>query len=113
MNVTTKGGSATTDFIKWTSSNNKVVTVVEKKPNVEGESKVATVTPVGPGKATITATATSGKKAKVTVTVKAPLQDITGIKGEGRDHIYTGQKMRQVRLSLSLLTRREMVSLLL
>lgn len=96
VDVTTKGGSATTDFIKWTSSNNKVVTVVEKKPNVEGESKVATVTPVGPGKATITATATSGKKAKVTVTVKAPLQDITGIKGEGRDHIYTGQKIQLV-----------------
>ena len=96
VDVTTKGGSATTDFIKWTSSNNKVVTVVEKKPNVEGESKVATVTPVGPGKATITATSTSGKKAKVTVTVKAPLQDITGIKGEGRDHIYTGQKIQLI-----------------
>ena len=96
VDVTTKSGSATTDFIEWTSSNNKVVKVDGKKPNVEGESKVATVTPVGPGKATITATSTSGKKAKVTVTVKAPLQDITGIKGEGRDHIYTGQKIQLI-----------------
>ena len=53
-------------------SYNKVVTVVEKKPNVEGESKVATVTPVGPGKATITATATSGKKLVATTSSFLP-----------------------------------------
>lgn len=96
VDVTTKSGSATTDFITWTSNNNNVVKVDEKKPNVAGESKVATVTPVGPGKATITATATSGKKATIKVTVKAPLQDITGIKAKDRDHIYTGQKVQLV-----------------
>ncbi len=90
----------TTDFIDWTSSNSKVVSVVGKTKGATralGESTEATITGVNPGKATITATASSGKKVTFKVTVKAPLQKITDVVTDrGTKTAYAGQKIQLI-----------------
>lgn len=90
----------TTDFIDWTSSNSKVVSVVGKTKGATralGESTEATITGVNPGKATITATASSGKKVTFKVTVKAPLQKITDVVTDrGTKTVYAGQKIQLI-----------------
>lgn len=90
----------TTDFIDWTSSNSKVVSVVGKTKSATralGESTEATITGVNPGKATITATASSGKKVTFKVTVKAPLQKITDVVTDrGTKTVYAGQKIQLI-----------------
>lgn len=90
----------TTDFIDWTSSNSKVVSVVGKTKGATralGESTEATITGVNPGKATITATASSGKKVTFKVTVKVPLQKITDVVTDrGTKTVYAGQKIQLI-----------------
>ena len=61
LTATVTPGNATDKTVTWTSSNDKVATVVD-----------GTVAAVGEGTATITATAANGKKDTCKVTVKVP-----------------------------------------
>ncbi len=99
----TKTSGTTTDFITWTSKNPNIVDVEPAVKDTKedtatplfGESKGAKIIARSAGKTTITATATSGQKATFTVTVKAPVQEITGIKVVGRGNtVYLGQKVQ-------------------
>lgn len=69
LTATVKPDNATDKTVTWTSSNDKVATVVD-----------GTVAAVGEGTATITATAANGKKDTCKVTVKVPAHKLTETK---------------------------------
>ena len=68
LTATVTPGNATDKTVTWTSSNDKVATVVD-----------GTVAAVGEGTATITATAANGKKDTCKVTVKVPAHKHTPV----------------------------------
>lgn len=85
VTVTAKNGGDTTDELEWTSSNPRVVKVIEtdeaNKVKFEG---------VSVGKATVTVKATNGKSAKANITVIATLKAINKASVK-EDKTYTGK----------------------
>lgn len=83
--VTAQKQGATTDELEWTSSNPRVVKVIETDKANEVKFEGVSV-----GKATVTVKSTSGKSAKANITVIATLKDITSAKVK-ENKTYTGK----------------------